>query len=125
MRNAECPPVGPSNETGHWMHKLMAALCVVAVIGCGSNMGSIGAMLGKSHADGRLVVKATPQGMEASKAGLQPGDEILTIDGRDARRMKAEEVHEALVGPVDSTVDLTVLRGDQVIRLQVKRGPLK
>jgi C-terminal processing protease CtpA/Prc len=107
------------------MRRLLAALCFVAVAGCGSNMGSIGAMLGKSHADGRLVVKDTPQGMEAAKAGLQPGDEILTIDGRDARRMKAEEVHEALVGPVDSPVDLTVLRGDEVIRLRVRRGPLK
>ena len=107
------------------MRRVLTALCLVALAGCGACMGSIGAMLGKSHADGRVTVKDVPQGMEAAKAGLQPGDEILTIDGRDARRMKAEEVHEALVGTIGTTVDLTVLRGGEVIRMRVVRGPLK
>jgi len=63
--------------------------------------------------------------MEGAKAGLIAGDEILTIDGRDVRRMTAQEVHEALVGPIDSTVDLTILRNGEVVRLQVRRGPLR
>lgn len=107
------------------MRKLCFALCACALLACGTSMGSIGAMLSKAHADGRVVVRDVPQGMESSKAGLQVGDEILTIDGRDAKKMTAEEIHEALVGPLHTTVDLTVLRGDEVIRLTVRRGPLK
>ncbi len=100
-------------------------LLAAAVMSCGASQGSIGAVLGKRHADGRVVVHEVAGGMEGVKAGLIAGDEILTIDGRDVRRMTAQEVHEALVGPIDSTVDLTILRNGEVVRLQVRRGPLR
>jgi carboxyl-terminal processing protease len=100
-------------------------LLAAALMSCGASQGSIGAVLGKRHADGRVVVHDVPGGMEGAKAGLIAGDEILTIDGRDARRMTAQEVHEALVGPIGSTVDLTILRDGEVLRLQVRRGPLR
>jgi len=107
------------------MRAALVAGALVLAAGCGSSLGSIGAILGKGHADGRVVVREVPEGMEASRAGLQPGDQVLSIDGRDARRMTAEQVHEALVGPVGTTVDLTVVRGDEVLRLRVRRGPLR
>ena len=103
---------------------LLAMLAVTAAA-CGPGMGSIGAMLTKQHADGRVTVRQVPADMEASKAGLQPGDEILYIDGRDVRSMTAQEVHQSLVGPVGTTIDVTVVREGKVFRLMVKRGPLK
>lgn len=101
------------------------AAIMIALAACGPGTGSIGAILGKQKTDGRVVVRSVPADMESAKAGLEPGDEILSIDGRDARTMSAQEIHEALVGPVGSTVDLTVTRKGTVVRVRVKRGQLK
>jgi C-terminal processing protease CtpA/Prc len=101
------------------------ALLVFASIGCGPGMGSIGAMLTKNHTDGRVTVRQVPRDMESAQAGLEPGDEILFIDGRDAKAMTAEQVHQELVGPVGTTVNLTILRGETVRRLTIRRGTLK
>ena len=106
---------------------MIAALASIAIAlcACGPGSGSIGAMLSKQKTDGRVMVRSVPSDMESAKAGLEPGDEILSIDGRDARTMSAQEIHEALVGDVGSTVDLTVARKGTVVRVQVKRGLLK
>ena len=104
---------------------LALALAACALVGCGPGMGSIGANMVKQHTDGRLIVREVPQGMEASKAGIEVGDEILSINGRDVHAMDKQEVHDALVGPVGTTVQLTVVRGDEVLRLTVRRGPLR
>jgi len=102
-----------------------AAVLALALCACGPGSGSIGAILAKQKTDGRVVVRSVPSDMESAKAGLEAGDEILSIDGRDARTMSAQEIHEALVGPVGSTVDLTVARKGTVERVKVKRGQLK
>jgi len=105
--------------------RLLLAIFVVAAAACGAGMGSIGALMTRNHSDGRLKVREVPHDMEAAKAGMQPGDEVLYIDGRDVRSLTAEEVHQALVGAVGTTVDVTVVRDGKVFRLLVKRGPLK
>lgn len=103
----------------------IVAWIALSLSGCSASMGSIGAMLGKHHATGVVTVREVPADMEAARAGLRPGDEILLIDGRDARHMTAEEIHEALVGPVGTKVALTVERDGRILRVDVKRGPLK
>lgn len=102
-----------------------AVLALVALTGCGPGRGSIGAMLVKSKPDGRVNVRQVPSDMEAAKAGLEPGDEILSIEGRDARAMTAQEIHDALVGPVGTKVQVTVARKGAVLRLEIRRGALK
>ena len=103
----------------------IAVLALVALTGCGSGRGSIGAMLVKSKTDGRVNVRQVPSDMEAAKAGLEPGDEILSIEGRDARGMTAQEIHDALVGPVGTKVQVTVAHKGAVLRLEIRRGALK
>jgi carboxyl-terminal processing protease len=98
---------------------------VALLISCGPTTGSIGAMLGKHNTTGQVTVHAVPQHMEASEAGLLPGDHILLIDGKYVRSMTAEEVHDALVGPIGSKVALTVERDGQILRLDVRRGRLR
>jgi C-terminal processing protease CtpA/Prc len=105
--------------------RVLVLIGAVLLAGCGPGMGSIGALLGKNHNDGRTVVREVPRDMEAARAGLEPGDEVLYIEGKDARAMTAEEVHQALVGPVGSTVRLTVLRNGHVLHITVRRGRLK
>lgn len=88
---------------------------------CGPQKGTIGAVLAQSP-EGRLFVREVPEGLAASEAGLAAGDEILLIDGRDARAMGARGVHEALSGNVGEPVNLTVVRRGEIRRLRLQRS---
>jgi C-terminal processing protease CtpA/Prc len=95
-----------------------------ALAACAPRTGSIGAVLGHSRDEGRLFVRGAPPDRAAARAGLQVGDEVVAIDGRDVRAMSPEEVHAALEGPIGTDVRLTVLRRGSVVRLAVTRAPL-
>jgi carboxyl-terminal processing protease len=102
---------------------LLAGLVSVAVA-CSGNHGTIGALLGQQQ-DGRLFVREVPDGLAAERAGLRAGDEILLIDGRDVRDLTAKQIHERLSGEVGHTVKLTALRGEEVLRVTLKRTPAR
>jgi C-terminal processing protease CtpA/Prc len=91
-------------------------------LACAPQRGTIGAVLSQTP-DGQLVIHDAPSGLAADRAGLQPGDEILTIDGRDVRALDAKQLRDQLGGDVDSQVKLTVLRGERVLRVTLKRTP--
>jgi C-terminal processing protease CtpA/Prc len=93
---------------------------MTALLGCGPNRGTIGAMLAQ-NTDGELRVHSVPQGLAADTAGLLPNDQVLLIDGRDVRELSESGIHNALEGEPGSSVKLTILRGDEVLRLTVKR----
>ncbi len=106
-----------------WMGNFFATIaCLGGVPGCVPDTGTIGALLGQ-RPDGRLFVRDTPKGLAASKQGVTPGDEILLIDGKDVRQMSERELYRNLSGDVGSTVKLTVVRGDAVIRVTLARTP--
>ena len=97
-------------------------LALAVAVGCGPKRGTIGAVLGQTP-DGELTIHDVPEGLAAEKAGLKVGDKILTINGKDVRAMDAEGVHKALSGEVGDKVKLTVVRGEEVIRVTLKRTP--
>ena len=97
--------------------------CLLAV-SCAAPVGTIGAVLGQRD-DGRLVIRETPPGLAAERAGLQAGDEILLIDGRDVRPLPPNAVHQLLAGGVGEPVRLTLLRGEQVLRVELMRSPAR
>lgn len=103
---------------------LIATLPVAAACG-GAPLGSVGAVMSQDRQSGRVVVREVPEGMAGDTAGLRVGDEILSVDGRDVRDLAPGEVAELMRGEVGSTVSLTVARGDEVVRLRVKRGPFR
>jgi carboxyl-terminal processing protease len=49
----------------------------------------------------------------AAKAGIQPGDKITAIDGKDMTGIDAELVRQKVLGPAGSTVVLTVARAGE------------
>ena len=99
----------------------LAALALALGSGCGPPPhGTIGAILGQ-QGDGRVFVRDAPPDLGAAQAGLLPGDEILFIDGVQASSLSPERLSEALGGPVGATVDLTVLREGEVLRVTVTR----
>ena len=104
-------------------HKFALTIALLAGA-CGPGKGTIGAVLGQRD-DGTLHVRDVPDDLAADKAGLQPGDQVLLIDGMDVRGLSDVQVHQLLSGDVDQPVRLTVIRGDRVLRVTVKRTPAK
>lgn len=104
---------------------LLSLAALALAIGCGgSSVGSVGAVIGVDNETGAVHVREIREGMAAEKAGLLPDDEVLMIDGVYARDLGAARVRERLRGEVGSKVDLTVVRGDQVLRVKLVREPL-
>jgi C-terminal processing protease CtpA/Prc len=101
-----------------------ALLCLCGTLGsslaCAADRGTIGAQLGQKS-DGRLFIREVPAGLAAAQAGLQPGDEITLINGRDPRALDEKGVHALLAGEIGDPVKLTVVRGNQVLHVTLKR----
>lgn len=102
---------------------LGACLALAALLGaCGAERGTIGALLAQTP-EQRLVLREVPPNLAAGRAGLQPGDELLLIDGRDVRELDERGVHLALAGNVGDPVKLTLLREGRVVRVTLRRTP--
>lgn len=101
-----------------------ALLVYLLSAGCAPARGTIGALLAQD-ASGRLIIREAPESLAAGRAGLYPGDEILLIDGRDVRTLDSKQLHQALSGEVDDPVKLTVVRGDRVLRVALRRTPAR
>ena len=97
-------------------------LAVATNAACAPDRGTIGAVLAQTP-DQRLVLRDVPSTLAAGRAGLQPGDELLLIDGRDVRDLNERGVHQALSGEVGDPVKLTLLREGRVIRVTLRRTP--
>ncbi|MEZ4225495.1 MAG: PDZ domain-containing protein [Polyangiaceae bacterium] len=100
-----------------------SALLALA-LGCAPAKGTIGAVLSQD-ADGHLHVVETPPGLAAQHSGLQPGDEIILVDGVDVRRLSDRDLRRALGGEVGQNVRITALRGEEVVRVTLKRTEAK
>ena len=70
----------------------------------------IGAYL--SERDGFVIIAAPIPGTPAERAGIRPGDRILTVDGVDVRSDSVSELQSKVRGPSGSTVQLEVLHDD-------------
>ena len=108
---------------------MLSSLALAFLVGCGASnlggdVGSVGAVFGRDNETRALIVHETPPGAGAEKAGLLPGDQVVMIDGWYVRGMNAKDIRARLRGEVGTTVRLTVVRGDEVHHLQVRRGGL-
>lgn len=70
----------------------------------------IGAYL--SERDGFVIIAAPIEGSPAEKAGIRPGDRIMTVDGLDMKSATISELQAKVRGPAGSTVNLVVLHED-------------
>ncbi len=57
-----------------------------------------------------LTITSPIPGSPAERAGLQPGDQVVAIDGEDMTGTPAEAARLKVLGPAGTTVELTILR---------------
>jgi len=100
---------------------LPVVMAAVVLCACAPRSATIGAVLARDNVTGNVRIYRLAKQEGAAAAGLQPDDELLSVDGHDVRAMTQEQLHEVLVGPVDSTVDVTIVRAGKVLRLTIKR----
>ena len=75
---------------------------------------------------GKPVQVVTPLvGSPALEAGMLPGDQIIAVDGVDVSKMDLRDVSAKLKGQVGTTVDLTVRRQEQELKLLVRRNRIQ
>lgn len=86
------------------------------------NFGGIGAEIGKR--DGQLIVIAPLKDSPAERAGLEPNDAIIKIDGKFSADKTVEEAVKIIRGEIGTSVKLLVGREawDEPKEIAIKRG---
>jgi C-terminal processing protease CtpA/Prc len=97
---------------------LLAAACGGAPV-----PGSIGAVLGRDELTGAVHVREVPEGRTADRSGVLPGDRLKMVDGILVDALDPPRLRRLLRGPVGSRVTLTLVRGSEVIHVEVVREP--
>jgi carboxyl-terminal processing protease len=69
----------------------------------------------------RITVISTMKGTPARKAGIIPGDIIVSIDGTDMTKASLEEAMEKMRGEQGTTVNLGIEREGEVLQFELKR----
>jgi carboxyl-terminal processing protease len=82
----------------------------------------IGAELGKK--DNFVVIISPIKGTPAEKAGLQPQDIIVEIDGTSATDISVSEAVKKIRGEKGTTVTLTVIREGEQLEVPIVRGTI-
>ncbi|HEX2865028.1 MAG TPA: S41 family peptidase [Deinococcales bacterium] len=85
----------------------------------------VGATLNPANNDGTgAKVESTFKGSPAAKAGLQAGDVILKVDGKDVTKLTLTDAVKLIRGPKGSTVTLLVSRAGLPVTLKVIRDKI-
>lgn len=83
----------------------------------------IGVQIGidKNH---HIVVIAPIDETPAARAGLEPADEIVEIDGRSTKNFSVEQAAKCIRGDINTKVLLTIVRGKQRFKVAVVRAEI-
>ncbi len=65
-----------------------------------------------------LTIISPIEGSPAAAAGLQPGDKVIAIDGKDMTSVPPEEARSKIIGPEGTQVTLTISRDGQSTPLE-------
>jgi carboxyl-terminal processing protease len=87
--------------------------------------GGIGIEVAKRN--GKFVVQSAYEGYPAQKAGLLPGDEILTVNNINVDKKSSSDINKLLRGQANSLVKLMVTRygQDKPVEIEVTRDRIQ
>ena len=85
----------------------------------------IGVTIQKREDGNGLDVIAVTENGPAQEAGIQVGDRIVAVSGKSIAGMALEDVKSMIQGEANTTVDVTVSRGESEITLTVTRQKIK
>ncbi len=68
--------------------------------------------------DGRITIITVFDGSPAAGAGLQTGDVLLSVDGREVTGLSMAEVATLVRGPADTSVRLTISRPNDLLEAE-------
>lgn len=85
--------------------------------------GGIGASI--QTFEDKLIITNTYEGFAADKAGLKPGDVILTIDGNDVTGKSTDDVSKILKGAPGTTVEVGLRRDGNEITRKIERDDVQ
>ena len=85
--------------------------------------GNVAVTLGETAAPVEVAVVSVTEGSEAERAGLLPGDVLVSVDGVAVATMA--EARGKLAGPVADDVVLVVRRADQTLTLRAAREAVR
>ncbi len=74
------------------------------------HFGGIGIMVDGPPRLDRITIMTPLYGTPAYEAGLEPGDVLLTIDGKDVQKMEIDEATKLMKGPEGTSVTIEVER---------------
>ena len=75
--------------------------------------------------DGSLDVRQVAAGGPAEEAGILYGDRIVGVNGQSILEMDIDAITALIKGEENTTVDITVARGDQELTMTVTRRQIK
>jgi C-terminal processing protease CtpA/Prc len=103
------------------------ALFALFLLACGGGgmPGSIGVIAKREGATGRVIVVDVPSGGAGARAGLEKGDEILSVDGVSVYKMTRNEFTQAVRGPIGSKVTLEIYRDGLKQTVVVERAEIR
>jgi C-terminal processing protease CtpA/Prc len=89
-----------------------------------SELGTTGITMDRDRADA-AVITAVEAGSPAAGAGLQPGDEVVEVDGKPLEASVGENANEEMFAKAGATLKLTVHRadGDKTFELKLAEKP--
>jgi len=85
----------------------------------------IGVVVSYGESEDNIVVVAPFKNSPGEKAGMEPGDEIIQVDGEDVVGMSLDKVVERIKGEKGTDVIITVIRDDEKIDLTITRDVIE
>lgn len=90
------------------------------MISVNGNYVGIGIYMTKDD-DGNIMVLLPIEGSPAEKVGLQTGDIITKVNEKECKGLELSEVSNMVKGEEGTTVNLEILREDEILKVNVER----
>ena len=75
--------------------------------------------------NGITTVIAPQKGTPADEAGIKTGDKIIKVNGEDVTTLGSDQVVMRVRGPADTTVNVSIARGEEIIDLTLTRKAIE